>query len=208
MSQFGGVQRLAPNKKLDLAAEQSLLEQCQRQDIEAFAKIVDAYQVRVLGFVRRMVPDHEEALDVTQEVFIRAFQSLDRFDGRCSLRTWMFRVAHNLCIDRARRAKRAPVAMSLDAGFESSEPIEFSDERWDPAQMAMNAELQAEVGRAISSMSDKLRIVLLLHDKEDMGYDEIAGIVGIPVGTVKSRLFLARRHLQEQLSQYLEREKS
>ena len=98
--------------------------------------------------------------------------------------------------------------MSLDAGFESSEPIEFSDERWDPAQMAMNAELQAEVGRAISSMSDKLRIVLLLHDKEDMGYDEIAGIVGIPVGTVKSRLFLARRHLQEQLSQYLEREKS
>lgn len=199
---------MAPNKKLDLAAEQSLLEQCQRQDIEAFAKIVDAYQVRVLGFVRRMVPDHEEALDVTQEVFIRAFQSLDRFDGRCSLRTWMFRVAHNLCIDRARRAKRAPVAMSLDAGFESSEPIEFSDERWDPAQMAMNAELQAEVGRAISSMSDKLRIVLLLHDKEDMGYDEIAGIVGIPVGTVKSRLFLARRHLQEQLSQYLEREKS
>ena len=199
---------MAPNKKLDLAAEQSLLEQCQRQDIEAFAKIVDAYQVRVLGFVRRMVPDHEEALDVTQEVFIRAFQSLDRFDGRCSLRTWMFRVAHNLCIDRARRAKRAPVAMSLDAGFESSEPIEFSDERWDPAQMAMNAELQAEVGRAISSMSDKLRIVLLLHDKEDMGYDEIAGIVGIPVGTVKSRLLLARRHLQEQLSQYLEREKS
>ena len=199
---------MAPNKKLDLAAEQSLLEQCQRQDIEAFAKIVDAYQVRVLGFVRRMVPDHEEALDVTQEVFIRAFQGLDRFDGRCSLRTWMFSVAHNLCIDRARRAKRAPVAMSLDAGFESSEPIEFSDERWDPAQMAMNAELQAEVGRAISSMSDKLRIVLLLHDKEDMGYDEIAGIVGIPVGTVKSRLFLARRHLQEQLSQYLEREQS
>ena len=78
MSQFGGVQRLAPNKKLDLAAEQSLLEQCQRQDIEAFAKIVDAYQVRVLGFVRRMVPDHEEALDVTQEVFIRAFQGSAR----------------------------------------------------------------------------------------------------------------------------------
>ena len=199
---------MAPNKKLDLAAERSLVAQCQRQDIEAFAKIVDAYQVRILGFVRRMVPDHEEALDVTQEVFIRAFQSLGRFDGRCSLRTWMFRVAHNLCIDRARRSKRAPAAMSLDAGFESSEPIEFSDERWDPAQMAMNAELQVEVEHAISSMSDKLRTVLLLHDKEDMGYDEIASTVGIPVGTVKSRLFLARRHLQEQLSQYLEREKS
>ena len=74
---------MAPNNKLDLAAERSLVERCQRQDDEAFAKSVDAYQVRVLGFVRRMVPDHEEALDVTQEVFIRAFQSMGRFDGRC-----------------------------------------------------------------------------------------------------------------------------
>ena len=86
------------------------------------------------------------------------------------------------------------------------EPLDFADDRWDPERIALSGELNAVVEDAVASMSDKLRIVLLLHDKEDMGYDEIAKTVDVPVGTVKSRLFLARAHLQARLSQYLQGE--
>ena len=202
---LSGVNRLATNRKLDLAAERALVEQCRRQDYEVFSKIVDAYQARVFGFVRRMVKNEEDALDVTQEVFIKAYRNMARFDGRCSLRTWLFRIAHNLCIDRARRAKRAPVETSLEPRQINEEPLEFPDDRWDPERLAMLVELSTLIDRGIETMSEKLRIVLLLHDKEDLGYDEIANTIDVPVGTVKSRLFLARAHLKRHLSQYLER---
>ena len=201
---LSGANRLAANRKLDLAAEQALVEQCRRQDYTAFSKIVDAYQARVFGFVRRMVRNEEEALDVTQEVFIKAFKHMDRFDGRSSLRTWLFRIAHNLCIDRARRYERGLSETSLEPALAEDEPMEFADARWDPERIALSEELVGVVERAVASMSEKLRTVLLLHDKEDMGYDEIARTVDVPVGTVKSRLFLARAHLQQHLSQYLE----
>ena len=198
---------LAANRKIDLASEQALVDQCKRGgDFEAFAKIVDAYQARVLGFVRRMVRGEEEAKDVTQEVFIKAFRHMDRFDGRSSLRTWLFRIAHNLCIDRARRHDRGLSETSLEPAMADDEPLDFADDRWDPERIALSGELNAVVEDAVASMSDKLRIVLLLHDKEDMGYDEIAKTVDVPVGTVKSRLFLARAHLQARLSQYLQGE--
>jgi len=202
---LSGVNRLATNRKLDLAAERALVEQCRRQDYEAFSKIVDAYQARVFGFVRRMVKNEEEALDVTQEVFIKAYRHMARFDGRCSLRTWLFRIAHNLCIDRARRVERTPVETSLEPRIADDEPFEFPDDRWDPERIALSEELSAVIDHAIETMSEKLRIVLLLHDKEDMGYDEIASTMDLPVGTVKSRLFLARAHLKQHLGQYLER---
>lgn len=195
---------MAKHVKLDLASEQALVDQCRRQDYEAFSKIVDAYQARVFGFVRRMVRNDEEALDVCQEVFIKAFRHLERFDGRSSLRTWLFRIAHNLCIDRARKHDRGLTESSLEPMDADDEPIEFADMRWDPERVALSSELSEVVEAAVASMSEKLRTVLLLHDKEDMGYDEIAKTVDVPVGTVKSRLFLARAHLQAHISQYLE----
>jgi RNA polymerase sigma-70 factor (ECF subfamily) len=201
---LSGANRLATKHRLDLASEQALVEQCRRQDYEAFSKIVDAYQARVFGFVRRMVRNEEEAMDVTQEVFIKAFRHMERFDGRSSLRTWLFRIAHNLCIDRARRHDRGLTETSLEPAGADDEPLEFADARWDPERIALSEELAAVVEHAVSTMSEKLRTVLLLHDKEDMGYDEIARTVDVPVGTVKSRLFLARAHLQGHLSQYLE----
>jgi len=199
-----GADRLATNRNLDLADEHVLLEQCRRQNYEAFSKIVDAYQARVFGFVRRMVRNEEEALDVTQDVFIKAYRHLERFDGRSSLRTWLFRIAHNLCIDRARRRRRLPDETSLEPADADGVPIEFPDRRWNPERLALSQEMNAVVEQAIGTMSDKLRTVLLLHDKEDLGYDEIARTVDVPVGTVKSRLFLARAHLQRHLGRYLE----
>lgn len=184
------------------SVDEALLARARQHDVEAFGKIVDAYQNRVFGFVRRMVPNPEEAADVTQEVFIRAFQSFDRFDHRSSVRTWLFRIAHNLCIDRARKVKRAPHEIGLVDPDEGDE-IEVHDTRWQPDRIALEGELMEVVEKAIRTMSEKLRSVLLLHDREDMAYEEIAHMLNLPVGTVKSRLFLARNHLQNALRPYL-----
>ncbi|HEY3782465.1 MAG TPA: sigma-70 family RNA polymerase sigma factor [Fimbriimonadaceae bacterium] len=196
--------KLLSSRQNDLAAELALVERCRNQDAEAFGKIVDAYQHRVFGFVRRMVSDQDEAADVSQEVFIRAYQGMVRFDGRSSLRTWLFRIAYNLCIDRSRKIDRTPMETRIEAVAEDEQPMEFPDARWDPETMLMTDELVSMVDAALESMSEKLRSVLLLHDKEDMAYDEIAQTLNLPIGTVKSRLFLARNHLQQALSEYVQ----
>jgi RNA polymerase sigma-70 factor (ECF subfamily) len=183
------------------SVEASIIEKCKRQDFEAFGKLVDAYQNRVFGFVRRMVPNPDEAADITQEVFIRAFQNFARFDGRSSVRTWLFRIAYHLCVDRARKVDRTPMHVGMDS--DDGEEFEVSDTRWQPDQLVIDEELMEVVEQGIRSMSEKLRSVLLLHDKEDMQYDEIAQLLDVPIGTVKSRLFLARAHLQNIVRQYM-----
>lgn len=198
-----GATRLKARQAKDPADEAALIDRCRRQDVEAFGRFVDTYQNRVYGFVRRMIPNQEEAADVTQEVFIRAYQSFGRFDGRSSVRTWLFRIAHNLCIDRVRKTDRSPNEVALVDPLEGVEEIDVADTRWQPDQLVMNDELMEVVEEGIRTMSEKLRSVLLLHDKEDMQYEEIAALLNIPVGTVKSRLFLARAHLQEVLRNYL-----
>lgn len=201
-----GAYRLNARYQTDAAVEAALIERCRRQDVEAFGKFVDLYQNRVYGFVRRMVPNSEEAEDVTQEVFIRAYQSFGRFDARSSVRTWLFRIAHNLCIDRARKADRTPSHVGLVDPEEGDETIDVADDRWQPDLLAMDAELADVVENSIRGMSEKLRSVLLLHDREDLAYEEIANLLDVPVGTVKSRLFLARGHLQNTLNEYLGRD--
>ncbi len=190
----------------DQSDELALVERCRRNDAEAFGKIVDAYQNRLFGFVRRMVKDPEDASDIAQETFVRAFQGIHRFDGRSSIRTWLFRIAYNLCIDRARKHGRTPNESSLESAFEEDERLDVPDSRWDPENVILGDELRSVLEKSIASMSDKLRSVLLLHDQQDMAYEDIAKVLGVPIGTVKSRLFLARAHMQNAVGAYLQGE--
>ncbi|MCX7799331.1 MAG: sigma-70 family RNA polymerase sigma factor [Fimbriimonadales bacterium] len=171
---------------------------------ENFGRIVDAYQSRLYGFVRRMLQDEEEALDVTQEAFVRAFRSLDRFDRRCSLRAWLFRIAHNLCIDRCRRRRTRVEEESLEAAEGLDGDLRTSDSRWNPETVALTGELLAAVDRAVDRLSPKLKAVLMLHDREQLSYEEIAGVLRLPLGTVKSRLFAARESVAASVRRYLE----
>ncbi|MEQ1822142.1 MAG: sigma-70 family RNA polymerase sigma factor [Fimbriimonadaceae bacterium] len=196
---FGSAARMT---NMDPGLEQALVERCKRRDPEAFGRFVDAYQTRIYGYVKRMLRSSEDADDVAQEVFIKAFQAFDRFDGRSSLRTWLFRIAHNLCIDRLRKSDRSLSETSLDYdGDEGSWDI--GDDRWQPENLVLNDELIQHIEVGLQTMSEKLRTVLLLHDREDLAYDEIAQALDLPLGTVKSRLFLARGHLQKHLTEYL-----
>lgn len=201
MSLFQGVTHLGHKDRLDAAAEAVLVAQFRQQNYETFSKVVDAFQSRVHGFVRRMVSNHEEAEDITQEVFIRAYQSVNRFDGRCSLRTWLFRIAYNLCVDASRKKGRSvQEASMIDAN--SEEVFDVADYRWNPETLVLDDELMQVVEQSIMSMSEKLRSILLLHDREELGYDELAQMLDIPVGTVKSRLFLARNTVMKAVESY------
>jgi len=202
-----GAAPLAIHSNKELTEDLAIVEKCRRNDIEAFGLVVDRYQNRVFGFVRRMIRDQDDASDLTQEVFIKAYQSIKRFDGRSSMRTWLFKIAHNLCIDYSRRLGRTPKFEALDSNpIDDAMEIELPDTRWQPETMAVDNELIEVIEQGIADMSEKLRPVLLLHDREDMAYEEISSMLDIPMGTVKSRLFLARAFLHERIKAYLNEE--
>jgi RNA polymerase sigma-70 factor (ECF subfamily) len=185
----------------DSALEEVLIRKCRRQEPVAFAQVVDLYQHRIYGYVRRMVATAEDAEDVAQDVFVRAYQHFPTFDSRCSLRSWLFRIATNLCIDRARSSQRRK---SIEGGKEevTFEDLNLAADGFDPAEIVLTRELSDIVERAIEEMSAKLKSVLLMHDQQGMSYEEISKVLDVPIGTVKSRLFLARAHVQKAIQSY------
>lgn len=182
-----------------------LVEKAKGGDLEAFERLVAHYQDRVYNYVLRMVHDPVEAQDVAQETFLRAYQGLPRFRGASSFQTWLYRIASNLAIDAARTRKRRGVGLvSIDEPLEQEDDMEMGRDLADesghgPLDEAMRQELQREVWRAVGELSDRLRPVVVLSDLQGLSYQEVADILGCPVGTVKSRLFNARNQLREKL---------
>lgn len=191
------------------APETMLVQRCRRRENAAFDEVVSRHKGRIHSYISRMLGGSEDAEDLTQEVFVRMYQSLDSFRSEASLNTWLFRIANNLCIDHFRRNKKhRAIAYSLDepqtaGGDEGGAGREISDTAHEPYRALANLELSERLESAIGALPDKLRAVLILHDVEDVPYDEIARIVGCPLGTVKSRLFNARAQLRQKLSGYL-----
>ncbi len=182
-----------------------LVERCRASDDAAFGEVVARYKAKIYNYLYRMTGSAEDAEDLTQEVFLRMYTSLDSFRGQSSLSTWLFRIAGNLCVDRFRRAKRRTPLFSLDApqGDGDGAAHEVADETYAPHTLLENAELADQIQAGLSRLPDKLRTALLLHDIEGLPYEQIAEIANCPLGTVKSRLFNARRLLREHLRPYL-----
>jgi RNA polymerase sigma-70 factor (ECF subfamily) len=187
--------------------DRALIDRCLRNDAAAFDEVVGRYKNRVYSYVARMIGSDQDAEDLTQEVFIRMYTSLGSFRNQSSLNTWLFRIAGNICIDHYRRGKKHQnVAYSLDEpvdGDEASQGREIADSSFEPHRLLERGEMSAQIESALVQLPDKLRAVILLHDIEGMQYDEIAQVVGCPLGTVKSRLFNARMQLRERLSVYV-----
>jgi len=186
-------------------ATEALVERAKKGDRRAFEGLVDSYKDKVFLYVSRMLHDPEEAHDIAQETFVRAYQSLPGFRGASSFQTWLYRIASNLVIDSVRRhRRREDTAVSLDAPVDTDEGQmgrDLADDRRGPEALAESSAVQHEVQRAIAKVTPKLRAVLVMYDIQGMSYQEIAEVLGCPLGTVKSRLFNARSQLKDLLEQ-------
>jgi RNA polymerase sigma-70 factor, ECF subfamily len=181
-----------------------LLQQVLAGDEAAFAVLVKRYEPKLRVYVSHIVGGQEEARDVVQEAFIRVWTNLDQFDPRYRFSTWLFRIAHNLAIDQLRR--RRHVLVPLDRG----EDDEGSALQLDPADTARsplgdlgNRELARAMTREIDRLAPAYRELVLLRHFAGLAYNEIAELKGLPLGTVKNKLFRAHSVLREALREYL-----
>lgn len=187
-----------------------LLEQARAGDSVAFGELVELYQDRVYNAVYRIVRRHEDACDVTQETFVRAFRSLDAFRGQSGFYTWLFRIGVNLAISLTRRRKDLALLSDLGPDGHSMEPAAGSDPRLPDPETPLDAadrrEQYEELWEAMQKLSVEHRTILVLRDIEMFNYDEIGEMLGLPPGTVRSRLHRARATLREILSPTLTEE--
>ena len=189
-------------------ADTALVLRAQANDRAAFNEIVLRYKAKVYNYIYRMVHSALDAEDLTQETFVRAYLSIRSFQSRSSLNTWLFRIATNLCIDFSRRNKRVQ-GLTSSLSVETDEDgidteREIPDSAYDPQRLLMNSELGQKLNEALMELPIKLRTVVLMFDIEGLPYEEIASILGCPLGTVKSRLFNARNVLRTKLAPYLD----
>ena len=180
--------------------DREAVRRVQAGDTEAFEPLVEKYKRKVFRLAYQVLRDQEEALDVAQEAFVKAFRALPAFKGDSAFYTWLFRITMNVALDRKRQ--RATRAKSL--GTERRPPEETGSaprrrptripRTWPPARSGVSAS-----GKALDSLSEHHRTIIILSDIEGLQYREIAEVLGIPMGTVMSRLHHARKRLREVL---------
>ena len=183
--------------------DQQLVQRAQRGDLRAFDLLVLKYQGRIGALVSRYIADAGEVEDVTQEAFIEAYRALSKFRGDSAFYTWLYRIAANAAKNHLVAKGRRPGA---DATIEDAEVFDdggLVSETSSPEAMAMGDELAAVVEQALQSLPEELRAALTLRELEGLSYDDIAEVLGCPVGTVRSRIFRAREAIDEQVRQQI-----
>ena len=185
------------------AGEGECITRCKNGDQAAFGFLVSAYQDRIFNLCYRMCGDRGEAEDLTQEAFMKALRAIGAFDGRAGFYTWIYRIAVNLALSQRRKFPRRVV--SLDApdrdGHTRAEGLASAHE---PTGRGMeDREQGALIEAALKKLEDEHRAVIILRDMESLDYNQIAEVLGVPAGTVKSRLHRARCALRDILGPML-----
>ena len=188
-----------------------LVERCRRGDAAATERLVLKYQNRIYNVILKICGNPDDAAELTQDTFVKVIESIDRFEGRSSFYTWAFRIAVNLTLNHCRRSVRLGIR-SLDAqrseGNEQKTQLlrQFltDDSSPDPAKVAQNRELCEMAVKALMKLDDAQRTVVVLRDIEGMNYAQIAKVLGIELGTVRSRLSRARSNLRDIMEAFLQ----
>ena len=186
-------------------ADAVLVKRAQDGDLSAYDSLVRRYQERIYGTLYHMTSNHEDANDLAQEAFIKAFRAIKSFKGDSSFFTWIYRIAVNRTINFLKQRKHR-IQMSLndmDANAEHDPDLVALVSQNTPRRDLGLAELQEKLNAAMMKLSSEHRLVVSLHDVQGMSHDEISKIMDCNVGTVRSRLFYARQQLQAYLSDYL-----
>ena len=187
------------------AEEMDLVKRAQQGDMSAYDDLVRRYQERIYATIYHMTSNHEDANDLAQEAFIKAFQALKSFKGGSSFYTWIYRIAVNKTINFLKQRKnRAQISLNdLDFNAEHDPDLVALISDKTPRRDANLAELQEKLNEAMQKLSDYHRLVVTLHDVQGLSHEEIAKVMDCNIGTVRSRLFYARQQLQAYLSDYL-----
>lgn len=169
-------------------------------DGSGFETLVTRYQQRIFRFISRYTKDAEDARDVSQEVFLKVYGALDGYDPRYRFSTWLFRIAGNAAIDhlRRRRGRTVPLESPPDEDGETRS-IDPRDQRPDPLEHLSRSRLRQAIDDAIEKLPDDYRELISLRHYGELPYEEIADLKGMPLGTVKNKLFRARRALRDLL---------
>lgn len=175
--------------------EQTLVRRAQGGDRRAFEELVRAYEAKVYAMALRWTNDREDALDVSQETFLRVFRFIGGYDARSSFSTWLYRVTINVCKDLALRRGRVR-EQPIDKDDDESCEIQLPDERYEPERVFEKKERAQALHAAITALPEEHRTMILLRDVNGLSYREIAELMELEEGTVKSRIFRAREKLR------------
>jgi RNA polymerase sigma-70 factor, ECF subfamily len=179
-----------------VATDEVLVQRAQRGEMDSFEELVSRHRDKIYARAFSLLRNEDEALDLSQEAWVKAWQRLSQFQGDSSFVTWITRIVINLCLDYLRRQKRQKTesieSMNLEAGgVEKHLPVIIPN----PTEQLEQQELRKKIDQGMEHLSYEHRTVLVLHEFEDMEYKEIAKVMGCSIGTVMSRLFYARRRL-------------
>jgi RNA polymerase sigma-70 factor (ECF subfamily) len=185
--------------------EEVLVRRSRRGDLTAYDSLVKRYQERIYATIYHMTSNHEDANDLAQESFIKAFQVIESFKGGSSFYTWLYRIAVNKTINFLKQRKnRMHMSLNdLDFNAEHDPDLMALISHKTPRRDAGLTELQEKLNAALMKLSEPHRMVVVLHDVQGQSHDEIAKVMDCNIGTVRSRLFYARQQLQSELADYL-----
>ena len=187
------------------ATDNELIERIKNGDKAACDLLVLKYQQRIINLVSRFVRNHSDALDVTQETFIKAYRALPNFRGDSAFYTWLYRIAVNTAKNHLAVQARRPAESEHDiAEIEQIEGNSALKEHATPENLLQKDELQATIIRTIENLPDDLRSAITLREVEGLSYEEIATVMECPIGTVRSRIFRAREAIDREVKPLLE----
>jgi len=194
-----------PAVPVNRAEEDAMVRRAQKGDLAAYDELVRRYQQRIYATVYHMTSNHEDANDLAQEAFIKAYQALKTFKGGSSFYTWVYRIAVNKTLNflKQRKNRTAMSLNDLDFSAENDPDLVALISEKTPRRDAVLSELQQKLNEAMQQLSEPHRMVVTLHDVQGLAHEEIAEIMECNVGTVRSRLFYARQQLQGYLVDYL-----
>ena len=183
--------------------DQQLVQRAQRGDLRAFDLLVLKYQARIAALISRYVSDAGEVEDVTQEAFIKAYRALGQFRGDSAFYTWLYRIAANAAKNHLVAKGRRPGAYATVEDAEGCDEGGLLSESASPEALAMGGELAEVVESALKALPDELKAALMLREFDGLSYDDIADVLGCPVGTVRSRIFRAREAIDQRVKEQI-----
>ncbi len=180
-----------------LLTENDFIKKCKKGNREAFNRLFEIYQSQVVNIAYSMLSDREDAYDAAQEVFVRVYKNIGSFKEESSFNTWLYRIITNVCSDILRKRQKTSKVISISNMMGEDNDIDIPDDSPTPEENIELTERQRAVKDAISQLREEYRVVITMCDIEGMSYDDIAEMLGIPKGTVKSRINRARSSLKK-----------